>query len=93
MFEQIAAVAGPFLLGLIVGALIKRVLTFALLIMALFVVLVAFGYATPQQVASILQQLGYAAKDALDYAMKFRDVVPYSSLAFLVGLAIGLWRG
>ena len=93
MFEQIAAFAGPFIVGLLVGVLAKRILSAALVLIALFVVLVALGYLSPSQVSSILQQLGYAAKDALQYAMKFKDAVPTASLAFLIGLAIGLWKG
>jgi hypothetical protein len=91
--EQLVAFVGPFVVGLLVGVLAKRVLSVALILIALFIVLAAIGYMSPEQVARLLQQLGYAAKDALDSAMRIKDAVPYSSAAFLIGIAIGLWKG
>jgi hypothetical protein len=91
--EQLVAFVGPFVVGLLVGVLAKRVLSVALILIALFTVLAAIGYTSPEQVTGLLQQLGYAAKDALDGAMRIKDAVPYSSVAFLIGLAIGLWKG
>jgi len=91
--EQLVAFVGPFVVGLLVGVLAKRILSVALILIALFIALAALGYMSPEQVTRLLQQLGYAAKDALDSAMKIKDAVPYSSVAFLTGLAIGLWKG
>jgi uncharacterized membrane protein (Fun14 family) len=91
--EQLVAFVGPFVVGLLVGVLAKRVLSAALILTALFIALAAIGYMSPEQVTELLQQLGYAAEDALDSAMKIKDAVPYSSVAFLIGLAIGLWKG
>jgi MFS-type transporter involved in bile tolerance (Atg22 family) len=91
--EQLVAFVGPFVVGLLVGVLAKRVLSEALILIALFIALAALGYTLPEQVTGLLQQLGYAAEDALDRAMKIKDAVPYSSVAFLIGLAIGLWKG
>ncbi len=93
VMEQLVAFVGPFVVGLLVGVLAKRVLSVALILIALFIVLAAIGYMSPEQVAGLLQQLGYAAKDALDSAMRIKDAVPYSSVAFLIGIAIGLWKG
>lgn len=93
MMEQLVALVGPFVVGLLVGVLAKRILSVALILIALFIALAALGYMSPEQVTRLLQQLGYAAKDALDSAMKIKDAVPYSSVAFLIGLAIGLWKG
>ena len=91
--EQLVALVGPFVVGVLVGVLAKRILSVALILIALFIALAALGYMSPEQVTRLLQQLGYAAKDALDSAMKIKDAVPYSSVAFLIGLAIGLWKG
>jgi uncharacterized membrane protein (Fun14 family) len=91
--EQIIQLVGPFVMGLLVGALVKRIVSVAVVLVALFIILVALGYMSPQQVAQILQQIGYSAKDAVATAMNLRNAIPYSSLAFLIGLAIGLWKG
>jgi uncharacterized membrane protein (Fun14 family) len=93
VMEQLVAFVGPFVVGLLVGVLAKRALSEALILIALFIALAAIGYKSPEQVTELLQQLGYAARDALDSAMKIKDAVPYSSVAFLIGLAIGLWKG
>jgi uncharacterized membrane protein (Fun14 family) len=93
VMEQLVALVGPFVVGLLVGVLAKRILSVALILIALFIALAALGYMSPEQVTRLLQQLGYAAKDALDSAMRIKDAVPYSSVAFLIGLAIGLWKG
>ena len=91
--EQIIQLVGPFVVGLLVGVLAKRIVSVAVVLAALFIALTALGYTSPQQVAQILQQIGYSAKDAVATAMNLRNAIPYSSLAFLIGLAIGLWKG
>jgi len=91
--EQIIQLAGPFVVGLLVGVLVKRIVSVAVVLAALFIALVALGYTSPQQVTQILQQIGYSAKDAVTTAMNLKNAVPYSSVAFLIGLAIGLWKG
>ncbi|ABL88340.1 conserved hypothetical protein [Pyrobaculum islandicum DSM 4184] len=93
MLDQLLALVGPFIVGFLVGALAKRILSAALILTALVLVLAALGYISPQQITAVLQQLGYATKDAIYYAMKIKDTIPYSSIAFLLGLALGLWRG
>lgn len=93
MLDQLLALVGPFIVGFLVGALAKRILSAALILTALVLVLAALGYISPQQITAVLQQLGYATKDAIYYAMKIKDAIPYSSIAFLLGLALGLWRG
>lgn len=82
----------PFIIGILVGAVIKRTLKLIVLVVALVVILVAAGLVT----------LNF--RDIFDRAMEFlprlidlgggiKDVLPYSSVAFLVGLSLGLWRG
>jgi uncharacterized membrane protein (Fun14 family) len=86
----ILSIAGPFLIGFLLGAAVKRALRAALVIIALAIALVALGYVQPGQLASAAQQL-YPALKQLVAAL--RESLPYSSAAFLAGLALGLWRG
>jgi uncharacterized membrane protein (Fun14 family) len=86
----ILSIAGPFLIGFLLGAAVKRALRAALVIIALAIALVALGYVKPAQLASAAQQL-YPALKQLVAAL--RETLPYSSAAFLAGLALGLWRG
>ena len=82
----------PFIIGLLVGALIKRALKLLIVVAALVIVLVATG------------ALSLAFGDLYDKAMEFLpklsetgsawiNILPYSSVAFIVGLVIGLWKG
>ncbi|MFN7106189.1 MAG: hypothetical protein ACK4M3_06380 [Pyrobaculum sp.] len=91
--SQILALVGPFLIGLLAGTLIKKVLSAGLILAGLAVALLAFGYLSSQQVAQILQQLGHSAAEALRHATSLKEIIPYSSITFLIGLAIGLWKG
>ena len=88
----IVPVVVPFIIGLLVGAAIKRALKLMMIIAALVIVLVATG------------AISLTFRDIYDKAMDFlprlvdlggglRDVLPYSSVMFLIGLALGLWRG
>ena len=85
-------IVAPFLTGLLVGAIIKRGLKLILAVVALVLVLCATGY------------LSFSFKDLWDKAMEFLprlyesgkgylDALPYSLPTFLIGLAIGLWKG
>ncbi len=82
----------PFVLGLLVGMIIKRTLKLLIVIIALIIVLVAIGAIslTFQDVYSkaleILPKVIQTGRSEL-------DVLPYSSLGFLIGLGLGLWKG
>lgn len=88
----VVSLAAPFLIGLLVGLIVKRTFKLVILIFALIIVLAATGY------------INLAFTDIYDKAMAFLprivntgialgDVLPYSSTAFLIGLALGLWKG
>ena len=88
----IVPIVVPFIIGLLVGAVIKRALKLMVVIAALVIVLVATG------------AVSLTFRDIYDKAMEFlprlidlggglKDVLPYSSVAFLIGLALGLWKG
>jgi len=82
----------PLIIGLLVGVLIKHLVKWLLILVALVVVLVVTG----------ILSVGFG--DLYDKAMEFLpklydtgrgwiNVLPYSSVAFLIGLVLGLWKG
>jgi len=82
----------PFIIGLLVGVLIKQSLKVILVLAALMVVLIVAG------------ALSIGFSDLYDKAMEFLpklydagrgwiNVLPYSSVAFLIGLVVGLVKG
>ena len=82
----------PAIIGLLVGVIIKHSVKLIFVVAALVVLLVLTGF------------ISLTFQDVYDQAMKFLpriigtgsglvDVLPYSSITFIIGLALGLWKG
>ncbi len=82
----------PLIIGLLVGFIVKHTMKLMFAIAALVVLLVFSGI------------ISIAYQDIFDQALKLLpriigtgsgliDVLPYSSLTFIIGLALGLWKG
>jgi uncharacterized membrane protein (Fun14 family) len=82
----------PLIIGLLVGFIVKHTIKLMFAIVALVILLVFTG------LVSITYQ------DIFDQAMKLLpriigtgsgliDVLPYSTITFIIGLALGLWKG
>ncbi|MCJ7634345.1 hypothetical protein MUP77_18390 [Candidatus Bathyarchaeota archaeon] len=82
----------PLLIGLVVGVIIKNSLKLMFTLAALIVLLVITGF------------ISITVQDVFDQAMKllpriigtgsgFINVLPYSSVTFLIGIVLGLWKG
>jgi hypothetical protein len=80
----IVTLALPFIIGLLVGAIIKKALKILILVVALIVVLVLTGILslTFSDVFSALPKL-------YDIGIGWLNVLPYSSVAFIIGLVLG----
>lgn len=90
--EALVPLLIPFILGLLLGVIVKKGFELILLVAATVLILSATGY------------ISYGIGDLKAAAMKYLPniigkaqsklaLLPYSTPAFLVGLAIGLWRG
>ena len=88
----IVPVVIPLIIGVLVGFIVKRTIKLVFCLLALVIVLVVTGY------------VSFAFQDIYDQAMEFlpiiidmggglKNVLPYSSAMFLIGLALGLWKG
>jgi uncharacterized membrane protein (Fun14 family) len=88
----IVPVIVPAIIGLLVGVIVKHSVKLTFVIAALVVLLVLTGF------------ISLTFQDVFDQAMKllpriigtgngFIDVLPYSSVTFIIGLALGLWKG
>jgi uncharacterized membrane protein (Fun14 family) len=78
----------PFIIGLLVGAVIKRALKLIVLVAALIIILVATGilsmtfsglFAEAMKILPKLYDLGHG----------YLNVLPYTSVAFLIGAVLG----
>ena len=88
----IVPVVIPLIIGLLVGVIVKHSIKLMFSVAALVVLLVLTGF------------VSLTFPDILDKAMMFLpkiigtgtgliDVLPYSATTFLIGLALGLWKG
>jgi len=82
----------PLVMGILVGAAIKRTIKLAVVIAALAILLVAFGYVSLSFTQLLAAAQAYLPK-LLSVGGELVHMLPYSSASFLVGLALGLWKG
>jgi uncharacterized membrane protein (Fun14 family) len=95
MSEQLAPllpIIAPFIIGLLVGVIIKRGLKLIMPIILLIIVLVITGAISVgfgdiyEKAMEILPRITGEAGDLV-------NVLPYTSVSFLVGLAVGFFKG
>jgi uncharacterized membrane protein (Fun14 family) len=80
----------PFLLGFVVGAIIKRALKLLIAVAALVILLVVMGSLTFTDIYKRALEL---LPTITGKAQELINILPYTSGAFLVGLALGLfWK-
>lgn len=88
----IVPIVVPFIIGLLIGFVVKRTIKLILAVILLVIVLIITGY------------VSFTFQDLFDKAMQFLPVIinlgsglgnilPYSSLMFIIGLLLGLWKG
>jgi uncharacterized membrane protein (Fun14 family) len=82
----------PFIIGLLVGALIRAALKLVILIAALVIVIVATGILSVT-FTDLYDRAMEHLPNFINSAHGWINVLPYSSVAFLIGLALGLWLG
>ena len=85
-----------FIVGLLLGVIVKRVLKLALAVVALVVLLVITGYlnfAWSVPSATVIYNVYNGAKPVASQAAGLAMWLPISSATFLLGGAIGLWKG
>ena len=87
---QALALVVPFIFGLLIGVLIRRLIGVALVLLAILLLAVAVGYISPSAAMGIIQSLGYTAYQAAEKLGVLKAMIPYSSLTFIIGLVIGL---
>jgi uncharacterized membrane protein (Fun14 family) len=83
----------PFIIGLLVGVIIKRALKLILVVIVLIAFLAAVGYvqlpSTEELMKAALTYLPLIQKEAGPLI----NFIPYTSISFIIGLLIGLWKG
>lgn len=82
----------PFIIGLLIGLIVKRTFKLVILAIALIIVLVVTGYISLTFTEIYDKAMEFLPR-IVNTGLALGDVLPYSSIAFLIGLALGLWKG
>jgi uncharacterized membrane protein (Fun14 family) len=90
--EPLMPILAPFIIGLLVGVIIKRGLKLVIPIIALVIVLVATG-AISLGFKDLYQKATEFLPRIAGEAEVLANILPYTSVSFLVGLAIGFFKG
>jgi uncharacterized protein YqfA (UPF0365 family) len=92
----LAAVLVPLVIGIIVGLIIKSALKIGVAIAILIIILILLGVLTPNQVLMPLASLiksGASSPTLKSEVQRLAGYIPYSSITFIIGLAIGFLKG
>jgi hypothetical protein len=85
-----------FIIGILLGVIVKRAIKLALGIVSLVALLAVTGYlslawSTPS--ASTIYYVFNGAQPVASQAIGLASLLPISSATFLAGAAIGIWKG
>lgn len=83
----------PLIIGFIVGLVIKNVLKIGIAIAILIVILIVLGVVSPGQIIQPVLSLVKSGPGLASSAHRLASYLPYSSVSFLIGLAIGFLKG
>lgn len=92
----LAAVFVPLIIGVIVGIIIKSALKIGVAIAILIIILILLGILTPNQVLMPLVSLiksGESSPTLKSEVQRLAGYIPYSSITFIIGLAVGFLKG
>ena len=83
----------PLIIGFIVGVIIRSAIKIGIALAVLVVILIALGIVSPSQVLQPVLSLVKSGPTLTNDAQRLAGYLPYSSLTFLIGLAVGLLKG
>lgn len=91
--EWLIPVAITFVIGVLVGALVKQGLKLLIGLIALIGVLSAAGYVGVPGVKEIFDRGMEQFPKLFGEAQTWFNMLPFGSISFLLGLALGFWKG
>jgi len=89
----LAAVIVPLIIGFLVGIIAKGLLKVVVAAGVLVLILISLGAIAPDQIIGPLVSLFRSGSAYTDKVRQIAGYLPYSSLTFIVGLAIGFFKG
>jgi hypothetical protein len=88
----IVAIIVPLVIGFLVGIIIKKAVAIGAAIAIIALLLIFAGVLTPSQVIEPILSLVKSGPSHLAKADQIAGYLPYSSITFLIGLAVGFFR-
>lgn len=82
----------PLIVGLLIGVILRHTVRLVFPIAALAILLVFMGYVS-LTFQDVYDKAMMVLPVIIDMGSGLKNVLPYSSMTFLVGLALGLWKG
>ncbi|MEM4576356.1 MAG: hypothetical protein QW701_02695 [Candidatus Nezhaarchaeales archaeon] len=89
----VVPIIAPFIIGLLVGIVMKKAFKLALALLALIIVLGVFGYITLPSIKDVIETSMAVLPKFQEKLGPLINLLPYSSIMFIAGLIIGLWKG
>lgn len=83
----------PVIIGFIVGVIIRSAIKIGIALAVLVVLLIAIGILSPSQVLTPILSMVKSGSSLTSYVSRVAGYLPYSSVTFIIGLAIGLLKG
>ena len=92
-YSFLAAVIVPLIIGFVVGVIIKSAIKIGIALAVIVLLLIAVGILSPGQVLQPLLSLVKSGPSLAQEAQRLAGYLPYSSLTFIIGLAVGFLKG
>ena len=89
----IVAAVVTLMIGFNVWVIIKSAFKIGIAIAIILLILIAVGIISPGQILQPLLSFYKSGPNLVAYAQRVAGYLPYSSLTFLIGLAIGFFKG
>jgi hypothetical protein len=83
----------PLIIGFIVGVIIRSTIKLGIALAVLVVLLIALGIVSPGQVLTPVLSFFKSGSALTTGVNRLSGYLPYSSLTFIMGLAVGLLKG
>lgn len=83
----------PLIIGFIVGVILRSAVKIGIALAVLVILLIALGIITPDQILTPLLSLFKSGGSLSSDVQRLAGYLPYSSLTFIIGLAVGLLKG
>ncbi len=91
--NEIISIVVTFVLGLLIGLLVKKLFGVGIILIAIVVILLAIGYLSPATVEHFLETIGTQIPKAVSEAKSLSGYIPYDSIVFIIGFVLGLIKG